>query len=130
MGGHGALTLGLSFPDRYRAVSAFSPIVVPSQVEWGEKAFAGYLGQDRGACKRHDAIALIERGARAPDLLVDQGDADPFLPKQLRPELLLAACAAAGQPLTLHRHPGYDHSYYFISSFMADQLRWHAGHAD
>ena len=121
MGGHGALTLGLTFPERYKAVSAFSPIVAPSQVAWGEKALGGYLGPDRSAWRRHDAVALIEAGARAPDLLVDQGEADPFLP-----ELLRAACSAAGQPLTLRMHPGYDHSYYFISTFMADQLRWHA----
>ena len=126
MGGHGALTLGLSFPERYKAVSAFSPIVAPSQVGWGDKALGGYLGQDRSAWRRHDAVALIEDGARAPDLLLDQGEADPFLAEQLRPELLQAACEAAGQPLTLRLHPGYDHSYYFISSFMADQLRWHA----
>ena len=126
MGGHGALTLGLSFPQRYKAVSAFSPIVAPSQVGWGEKALSGYLGQDRSAWRRHDAVALIEDGARAPVLLVDQGEADPFLTEQLRPDLLAAACKAAGQPLTLRLHPGYDHSYYFISSFMAVQLRWHA----
>ena len=126
MGGHGALTLGLSFPVRYKAVSAFSPIVAPSQVGWGEKALGGYLGPDRSAWRRHDAVALIEDGARAPDLLVDQGEADPFLVEQLRPELLRAACAAAGQPLTLRMHSGYDHSYFFISTFMADQLRWHA----
>ena len=126
MGGHGALTLGLSFPDRFKAVSAFAPIVAPSQVGWGEKALGGYLGQDRSAWRRHDAVALIEDGARAPALRVDQGEADPFLAEQLRPDLLQAACAAAGQPLTLRLHPGYDHSYHFISSFMADQLRWHA----
>ena len=126
MGGHGALTIGLSFPGRYQAISAFSPIVAPSQVAWGEKAFGGYLGQDRGAWRRHDAVALIEDGARAPALLVDQGEADPFLAGQLRPELLEAACAAAGQPLTLRSHAGDDHSYYFISTFMADQLSWHA----
>ncbi len=126
MGGHGALTLGLSLPQRFKAVSAFSPIVAPSQVPWGEKALGGYLGQDRAAWRRHDAVALIEDGARAPALLVDQGEADPFLAEQLRPKLLEKACAAAGQPLTLRLHPGYDHSYHFISTFMADQLRWHA----
>ena len=126
MGGHGALTLGLSFPERYKAVSAFSPVAAPSQVPWGEKALRGYLGPDRAAWRRHDAVALIENGARAPDLLVDQGEADPFLAGQLRPDLLQAACAAAGQALTLRLHLGYDHSYAFISSFMADQLRWHA----
>src|SRR5204862_449963 len=101
MGGHGALTIGLSFPDRYRAVSAFAPIVAPSQVPWGEKALGGYLGADRAAWRRHDAVALIEDGARVPALLVDQGEADQFLAGQLRPELLAAACEKAGIPLTL-----------------------------
>jgi S-formylglutathione hydrolase len=126
MGGHGALTIGLTYPDRYRAVSAFAPIVAPSQVPWGEKALGGYLGGDRAAWRKHDAVALIEDGARVRALLVDQGGADTFLADQLRSELLEAACAAAGIPLTLRHRGGYDHSYYFISSFMADQLRWHA----
>lgn len=126
MGGHGALTIGLSFPDRYRAVSAFAPIVAPSQVPWGEKALGGYLGADRAAWRKHDAVALIEDGARVPALLVDQGAADQFLAGQLRPELLAAACEKAGIPLTLRLQPGYDHSYYFISTFMADHLGWHA----
>ncbi len=126
MGGHGALTIGLNHPDRFKAVSAFSPIVAPSQVPWGQKALTGYLGTDKAAWRRHDAVALIEDGARLPDLLVDQGGADQFLAEQLRPELLEAACKAAGQKLTLRMQPGYDHSYYFISSFMADHLRWHA----
>jgi S-formylglutathione hydrolase len=127
MGGHGALTIGLSHPDRYRAVSAFAPIVAPGQVPWGEKALTGYLGTDRAAWRKHDAVALIEDGARVPALLVDQGEADPFLREQLRPELLAAACEKAGIDLTLRLQPGYDHSYYFISTFMADHLRWHAG---
>jgi S-formylglutathione hydrolase len=126
MGGHGALTIGLSFPDRFRAVSAFAPIVAPSQVPWGQKALAGYLGEDHAAWRRHDAVALIEDGAGVPELLVDQGDADVFLAEQLRPELLRQACDAAGIALTLNLRPGYDHSYYFISAFMADQLAWHA----
>ena len=126
MGGHGALTIGLTYPDRYRAVSAFAPIVAPGQVPWGEKALSGYLGLDRMAWRRHDAVSLIEDGARAPALLVDQGGADPFLSEQLRPELLVAACAAAGIDLNLRIHEGYDHSYYFISTFMADHLAWHA----
>ncbi|MFS0735498.1 S-formylglutathione hydrolase [Sphingomonas sp. 1P06PA] len=126
MGGHGALTIGLSFPDRFRAVSAFAPIVAPSRVPWGQKALHGYLGDDRTAWARHDAVALIEAGARVPDLLVDQGDADQFLAEQLKPDLLAAACERAGIALTLRMQPGYDHSYYFISTFMADQLRWHA----
>ena len=126
MGGHGALTIGLSFPERYRSVSAFAPIVAPSRVPWGERALTGYLGDDRAAWRRHDAVALIEDGARVPGLLVDQGDADQYLASQLRPELLVAACDAAGIPIELRLQPGYDHSYYFVSTFMADQLRWHA----
>ena len=126
MGGHGALTIALRNPDRYRAASAFAPIVAPSQVPWGIKALGGYLGDDKAAWRKHDAVALIEDGARVPDLLVDQGEADNFLSEQLKPELLQRACEAAGIPLTLRRQPGYDHSYYFISTFMADHLRWHA----
>jgi S-formylglutathione hydrolase len=126
MGGHGALTVALNFPDRFRSVSAFAPIVAPSQVPWGQKALTGYLGGDRDAWDKHDAVALIEDGARLTELLVDVGDADPFIEKELRPELLERACAAAAIPLTLRRQPGYDHSYYFISTFMADHLAWHA----
>jgi S-formylglutathione hydrolase len=126
MGGHGALTIALRNPDRFRSVSAFAPIVAPSQVSWGEKAFGGYLGQDRAAWRRYDAVALIEGGARLPELLVDQGDKDVFLEKELKPELLEVACKAAGIPLTLRMHEGYDHSYYLISTFMEDHLRWHA----
>ena len=126
MGGHGALTLALRHPDRFRSVSAFAPIVAPSQAPWGQKALTGYLGPDRAAWRAHDAVALIEDGARLPVLLIDQGEADSFLAEQLRPELLAAACAAAGIPLTFRMQPGYDHSYYFISTFMADHLRWHA----
>jgi S-formylglutathione hydrolase len=126
MGGHGALTLALKHPGRFGSVSAFAPIVAPGQVPWGQKAFAAYLGEDHQAWRAHDAVALIEDGARLPELLVDIGTADPFLEEQLRPELLEAACAAAGIPLELRRHAGYDHSYYFISTFMADHVRWHA----
>ncbi len=126
MGGHGALTIGLTYPERFRAVSAFAPIVTPGRVPWGEKALAGYLGADRAAWRAHDAVALIEDGARVPDLLVDQGDADQFLTDQLKPQLLEQACAAAGIDLTLRMQPGYDHSYYFIATFMADHLQWHA----
>jgi S-formylglutathione hydrolase len=126
MGGHGALTIGLRNPDRFRSVSAFAPIVAPSLVPWGQKALTGYLGSDTAAWRAYDAIALIADGARLPDLLVDQGDADAFLAEQLRPELLAAACAAAGIPLTLRMQPGYDHSYYFIATFMADHIAWHA----
>ena len=126
MGGHGALTIGLRHPDRFRAVSAFAPIVAPSQVPWGKKALGGYLGDDAAAWRRHDAVALIEDGARVPALLVDQGEADQFLEQQLQPERLATACADAGIDLTLRMQPGYDHSYYFIGTFMADHLRWHA----
>lgn len=126
MGGHGALTIALRNQDRFRSVSAFAPIVAPSQCPWGEKALGGYLGQDRAAWRLHDAVALIEDGARLPELLVDQGDADTFLTEQLKPELLAAACRDAGIDLTLRMQPGYDHSYYFISSFMADHVAWHA----
>ncbi|MBB4858653.1 S-formylglutathione hydrolase [Novosphingobium chloroacetimidivorans] len=126
MGGHGALTIGLTHPDRFSAVSAFAPIVAPTQVPWGQKALGGYLGDDRAAWLRHDAVALIERGARFPDLLVDQGEDDQFLSEQLRPGLLADACARAGIELTLRLRPGYDHSYYFISTFMESHLRWHA----
>jgi S-formylglutathione hydrolase len=126
MGGHGALTVALRHPERFRSVSAFAPIGEPTQVPWGEKALAGYLGDDRAAWRKHDAVALIEDGARLPELLVDVGTADQFLEQELRPELLERACQDAGIALTLRRQPGYDHSYYFISTFMADHLRWHA----
>jgi len=126
MGGHGALTLALRSPGRYRSVSAFAPIVAPAQVPWGEKALGRYLGADRAAWRAHDAVALIEDGARVEELLVDQGAADNFLIDQLKPELLEAACAAAAIPLELRMQPGYDHSYYFIATFMEDHLRWHA----
>lgn len=126
MGGHGALTLALRNPHLFRSVSAFAPIVAPATVPWGQKALSGYLGEDRAAWRGHDAVALIEDGARLPELLVDVGDADPFLEKELRPELLERACAEADIALTLRRQHGYDHSYYFISTFMADHLRWHA----
>ena len=125
MGGHGALTIGLTFPERFRAVSAFAPIVAPGQAPWGHKALGGYLGSDPAAWRRHDAVALIEDGARVKDLLVDQGEADGFLAEQLKPSLLAGACIRAGIDLTLRIQPGYDHSYYFISTFMEDHLRWH-----
>ena len=125
MGGHGALTVALRNPERFQSVSAFSPIVAPSQVPWGQKALGGYLGDHAQAWRRHDAVALIEDGARFPEILVDVGTDDPFLADQLRPELLEAACEQAGIPLTLRLQPGYDHSYYFVSTFMADHLRWH-----
>ena len=125
MGGHGAITLALRNPGRYRSVSAFAPIVAPSRVPWGEKALGRYLGADRAAWRRNDSVALIEDGARLPELLVDQGLADPFLEAQLKPELLEAACREAGIALTLRMQPGYDHSYFFISTFIDEHLRWH-----
>ena len=127
MGGHGALTLALNHPLRFRAVSAFAPICAPSQVPWGEKALGGYLGSDREAWREHDAVALIEDGARTDcALLIDQGLADPFLETQLKPELLERAAAGTGLDLTVHRRDGYDHGYFFIASFIEDHLRWHA----
>ncbi|MDP4796487.1 MAG: S-formylglutathione hydrolase [Rhodospirillales bacterium] len=127
MGGHGALTIALKNPGTYASVSAFSPIVAPSQVPWGEKAFAGYLGDDRAAWAEHDATALVAAGKRFNgDILIDQGAADNFLKGQLKPELFVAACKAAGQPLMLRMQSGYDHSYFFIASFIEDHLRHHA----
>lgn len=126
MGGHGALTLALKTPGRWKSVSAFAPISSPMRCPWGEKALGGYLGEDRAAWRRYDATALLDDGARVPELLVDQGEADNFLEGQLKPDLLEAACRKAGVRLTLRRQPGYDHSYYFIASFMEDHLRWHA----
>ena len=126
MGGHGALTVALNYPDRFHSVSAFAPIVAPSQVPWGQKALSGYLGDDRATWRKHDTVALIEDGARVEEILVDVGEADPFIEKELRPELLEQSCKAAGIALTLRRHAGYDHSYYFISTFMAEHLAYHA----
>lgn len=126
MGGHGALTIALRNPGRFKSVSAFAPIVAPGQVPWGDKALGGYLGADRAAWRAYDAVALIEDGARAPELLVDQGDADAFLAEQLKPQLLEAACRDAGIALTLRMQPGYDHSYYFISTFLGEHVAWHA----
>ncbi|MEN1958019.1 S-formylglutathione hydrolase [Luteimonas sp. MJ204] len=126
MGGHGALAIALKNPGRYRSVSAFSPIVAPSQVPWGEKAFGAYLGDDREAWKQYDAVELVKTAKERLPLLVDQGDADEFLDNQLRPQLLQAACEAAGHPLTLRMQPGYDHSYYFIASFIGDHVAHHA----
>ncbi|WP_448480383.1 S-formylglutathione hydrolase [Pseudoxanthomonas mexicana] len=126
MGGHGALTIALKNPGRYRSVSAFSPIVAPMQVPWGQKAFAAYLGDDREAWKAWDTVELIRQAREQLPLLVDQGDADEFLQGQLKPELLQAAAAEAGHPLTLRMQPGYDHSYYFIASFIGDHIAHHA----
>ena len=126
MGGHGALTIALKNPGRYRSVSAFSPIVAPTQVPWGQKAFAAYLGDDREAWKAWDTVELVRQAREQLPLLVDQGDADEFLQGQLKPELLQAAAAEAGHPLTLRMQPGYDHSYYFIASFIGDHIAHHA----
>ncbi|MGZ8369977.1 MAG: S-formylglutathione hydrolase [Caulobacteraceae bacterium] len=126
MGGHGALTIALKNPGWFRSVSAFAPICAPAGVPWGKKAFSGYLGPDENRWLEHDAVALIEAGARMPDLLVDVGTADPFLDSQLRPDLLEAACQTASIPLTLRRQDGYDHSYFFIASFIGDHVAWHA----
>lgn len=126
MGGHGALTLGLKHPQLFRSVSAFAPIAAPMQAPWGQKAFGGYLGDDRAAWATHDATELVKAGARAPALLIDQGLADKFLATQLHPERFEAACVAAGQPLTLRRHVGFDHGYYFIATFVADHIAHHA----
>jgi len=126
MGGHGALTLHLKHPGTYRTCSAFAPIVAPTQVPWGEKAFTAYLGEDRLAWAEYDACKLVRKQASGAHILIDQGLADNFLEEQLRPELFEAACADAGQKLTLRRQAGYDHSYYFISTFMDDHIAHHA----
>lgn len=126
MGGHGALTLSLRYPGHFASVSAFAPIASPMNCPWGEKALGGYLGPDRAAWRHHDACALIEDGARVREVLIDQGTADGFLETQLKPGLLQRACASAGIPLTLRMQEGYDHSYFFIATFVEDHLRWHA----
>jgi S-formylglutathione hydrolase len=127
MGGHGALTLSLRHPDVYASVSALAPICAPSQVPWGQKAFRGYLGDDSAAWAAHDATSLIQSGRRwVGTALVDQGADDPVLARELRPDLLEAACASASLPLTLRLHAGYDHSYYFVASMIEDHLRHHA----
>ena len=129
MGGHGALTLALRHPGRFKTLSAFAPICAPSQCPWGEKAFTGYLGADRTSWGEHDATVLMENQPLAPypgGILIDQGLADKFLEGQLHPHLFEAACAQIGQPLTLRRHAGYDHGYYFIQTFIDDHLQHHA----
>lgn len=126
MGGHGALVIALKNPDRYRSVSAFSPIVAPSQAPWGEKAFAAYLGDDRDAWREWDATERVAQARERLPLLIDQGEADEFLTTQLKPELLRAACEKAGHPLQLRMRPGYDHSYYFIASFIGEHVAHHA----
>ena len=126
MGGHGALVAALRNPQRFRSVSAFAPICAPMRCPWGEKAFSNYLGPDRDAWRAYDATELVRAGARAPEILIDQGEADQFLETQLHPHLLEEACRETGQPLELRRHPGYDHSYYFIQTFIADHVRHHS----
>ena len=126
MGGHGAFTIGLRNPGRFRSISAFAPIAAPSQGPWGRKAFSRYLGADEAAWRAYDSTALIQDGARAPELLVEQGAADPWLAKELLLETLEVACAEAGQPLIVRRREGYDHSFFFIASFIEEHLRWHA----
>jgi S-formylglutathione hydrolase len=127
MGGHGALTIALKNPGKYRSVSAFAPICAPSQVPWGTKAFTGYLGADKTAWAEYDAVELIRSGRKFPDTIrVDQGSADKFLDDQLKPELLKAACQAAGQELDLRERSGYDHGYFFIQSFISQHIAWHA----
>lgn len=125
MGGHGALTIALKNPGKYKSVSAFAPIASPMNCPWGEKALTGYLGGNRATWRAYDSCALIESGARLPDILVDQGTADQFLESQLKPERLVRVCADAKQPLTFRMQDGYDHSYYFIATFIEDHLRWH-----
>ena len=126
MGGHGALTMALRSPDKFRSVSAFSPICSPINSPWGEKALRGYLGEDPSIWRDYDACSLINDGAQVSSILVDQGTDDSFLNEQLKPDLLDLACSTAGIDLTLRMQPGFDHSYYFIASFMEDHLRWHS----
>jgi S-formylglutathione hydrolase len=126
MGGHGALTIALGSPERFRSVSAFAPICAPTRCPWGEKALGSYLGDDREGWAAHDACALVARAGEKLPLLVDQGDADGFLAEQLKPHLLERACAAAGHPLALRMQRGYDHSYFFIATFMGDHMDHHA----
>jgi S-formylglutathione hydrolase len=126
MGGHGALVAALRNPSRYRSVSAFAPICNPVEVPWGQKAFSRYLGADRAAWAAYDASALMRAAPFPGEILVDQGLEDPFLARELRPEALESAAATSGQRLTVRRHAGYDHSYWFIQTFVADHLAWHA----
>jgi S-formylglutathione hydrolase len=128
MGGHGALVLGLRNPERYRSISAFAPICAPSQCPWGIKALTGYLGEDRAAWKAYDATELVASHHHSKPILIDQGEADPFVERELKPWLFRDACTAAGQPLELRMQPRYDHSYYFIATFVEDHLRHHAKH--
>ena len=126
MGGHGALVIGLKNPQIYKSISAFSPICSPVNCPWGQKALSGYLGNDHDSWQQYDSVCLIEQGWRSGEILVDQGTTDDFLQNQLKPELLRQACEKAGQPLDLRMQPGYDHSYFFIASFIGDHIRFHA----
>ena len=126
MGGHGALTIGLKNPNVYRSISAFAPICAPTKCPWGQKALRGYLGDDDSAWAQYDAVELIRKGFRSSEILVDQGEADNFMQEQLKPELLSSACVETGQVLQLRMQPGYDHSYYFIASFIEDHITFHA----
>jgi S-formylglutathione hydrolase len=126
MGGHGALTVALNNPARYRSVSAFAPIVAPSQVPWGQKALSGYLGADRSAWRNHDAVELVKHATEHLPVLIDQGDADNFLEEQLKTELLRNACQESGYDMTIRMQPGYDHSYFFIASFIEEHMNFHA----
>ncbi len=126
MGGHGALICALKNPQQYRSVSAFAPIVAPTRCPWGHKAFGAYLGPDSTTWKAYDASELVLTTQLDYPILIDQGTADPFLENQLMPQVFEQACSSAGQALTLRMQPGYDHSYYFIATFMADHMRYHA----
>ncbi|MGV6802188.1 MAG: S-formylglutathione hydrolase [bacterium] len=128
MGGHGALTIGLKNAQMYKSISAFAPICAPMRCPWGRKAFSGYLGEDKNLWRAYDACALLQDGYKGPDMLVDQGEADQFLQEQLKPDLLVEEARAAGQNVEMHRREGYDHSYYFMASFMEDHLDWHNGY--
>jgi S-formylglutathione hydrolase len=126
MGGHGALTIGLKNSRTYRSISAFSPICAPTQCPWGQKAFGGYLGDSTAEWQQYDATSLVGQGNRSGQILIDQGDADEFLADQLKPEIFAKACSEAGQELRLRMQPGYDHGYYFVSSFIGDHIEFHA----
>lgn len=128
MGGHGALTIALKNPDRYKSVSAFAPIVAPSQVPWGQKALRGYLGDDLEAWEEYDSVALVNAGKKMPDILVSQGGADDFLQEHLKPDLLEAVCKEKNIPMRLNIEEGYDHSYFFIATFIEEHIRYHAGY--
>lgn len=130
MGGHGALTIALKHPDKFKSASAFAPISAPTQCPWGQKALSGYLGSDQNTWQQYDTVSLLSSTETRTPFLVDQGDVDNFLEEQLKPELLQAACDAINYPLQLRMQPGYDHSYFFIASFIEDHIRWHKEQLD